>query len=112
MQDWALWLQFMRLSLHAHKLDDFLTFYRYKRNSKMRNRERQNPEVPRVPLAGPNGRPAVWPLAGSNGRPWPLFGRCLAAAAAEMSAVRACHWQLLRCLFPDLYPVRSLRTSR
>jgi len=27
---------------------------------------------------------------------WPLLGRCLAAAAAEMSAVRACHWPLLR----------------
>jgi hypothetical protein len=38
----------MRLSLHAHKIEAFLTKYRYKKNSKMRNRERQNPEVPRL----------------------------------------------------------------
>jgi hypothetical protein len=61
-EDWAFWLQLMRLSLHPHKLDGFQVQYRYKRNSKMRNRERNNPEVPR----------------------------------------------LLRCLFPDLYPVRRL----
>ena len=61
-EDWALWLQFMRLALHAHKLPGFQVKYRYKLNSKMRNRERANPEVPR----------------------------------------------LMRCLFPDLYPVRKL----
>ena len=47
-EDWALWLQFMRLALHPHKIENFLTYYRYKKNSKMRNRERQNPEVPRL----------------------------------------------------------------
>lgn len=61
-EDWALWLQFMRLALHPFKIEAFVVQYRYKKNSKMRNRERQNPEVPR----------------------------------------------LLRCLFPDLYPVRKL----
>ena len=61
-EDWAYWLQLMRLSLHPKKLDGFQVNYRYKRNSKMRNRERNNPEVPR----------------------------------------------LMRCLFPDLYPVRRL----
>ena len=61
-EDWALWLQFMRLALHPFKIDAFVVQYRYKKNSKMRNRERNNPEVPR----------------------------------------------LLRCLFPDVYPVRKL----
>jgi glycosyltransferase involved in cell wall biosynthesis len=61
-EDWAYWLQLMRLALKPHKIEEFLVQYRYKKNSKMRNRERANPEVPR----------------------------------------------LLRCLFPDLYPVRKL----
>ena len=61
-EDWAFWLQLTRLNLHFHKIDEFLTEYRFKKNSKMRNRERHNPEVPR----------------------------------------------LMRCLFPDLYPVRKL----
>jgi glycosyltransferase involved in cell wall biosynthesis len=47
-EDWAFWLQLTRLSLRPHKLDKFLTFYRFKKNSKMRNREKQNPEVPRL----------------------------------------------------------------
>jgi len=61
-EDWAFWLQLTRLPLQSRRIDAFLTLYRYKKNSKMRNRERSNPEVPR----------------------------------------------LLRCLFPDLYPVRKL----
>jgi glycosyltransferase involved in cell wall biosynthesis len=58
-EDWAFWLQLMRLPLVHFKIDEFLTQYRYKKNSKMRNREHNNPEIPR----------------------------------------------LMRCLFPDLYPV-------
>jgi len=61
-EDWAFWLQLTRLPLQSRRIDEFLTLYRYKKNSKMRNRERSNPEVPR----------------------------------------------LMRCLFPDLYPVRKL----
>mmetsp|Transcript_37479 Transcript_37479/g.121888 ORF Transcript_37479/g.121888 Transcript_37479/m.121888 type:complete len:533 (-) Transcript_37479:457-2055(-) len=47
-EDWAFWLQLTRLPLLPHKLDDFLTQYRYKKDSKMRTRERNNPEVPRL----------------------------------------------------------------
>ena len=61
-EDWAFWLQLTRVALRPHKIDSFLTQYRYKKNSKMRNRERANPEIPR----------------------------------------------LLRTLFPDLFPVRTL----
>ncbi|EOD18392.1 hypothetical protein EMIHUDRAFT_461437 [Emiliania huxleyi CCMP1516] len=48
-EDWAFWLQLTRLPLLPHKLDDFLTQYRYKKDSKMRTRERNNPEAPRLP---------------------------------------------------------------
>jgi len=47
-EDWAFWLQLTRLPLVPHKLDEFLTQYRYKANSKMRTREKNNPEVPRL----------------------------------------------------------------
>lgn len=47
-EDWAFWLQLTRLALRPHKIDEFLTQYRFKKNSKMRNRERANPEVPRL----------------------------------------------------------------
>lgn len=65
-EDWAFWLQLMRLPLVPYKIEEFLTQYRFKKNSKMRNREHYNPEIPR----------------------------------------------LLRCLFPDLYPVKPLRGWR
>ena len=44
-EDWAFWLQLTRLPLQSRRIDAFLTLYRYKTNSKMRNRERSNPEV-------------------------------------------------------------------
>ena len=47
-EDWAFWLQLTRLPLVWHKIDEFLTHYRFKKNSKMRNRQRANPEVPRL----------------------------------------------------------------
>eukprot|EP00962_Isochrysis_galbana_P012312 scaffold3473_cov122-Isochrysis_galbana.AAC.15 len=47
-EDWAFWLQLMRLPLVPFKIDEFLTQYRYKKNSKMRNREHNNPEIPRL----------------------------------------------------------------
>jgi len=47
-EDWAFWLQLTRLPLQPFKIDEFLTLYRFKKNSKMRNRERANPEVPRL----------------------------------------------------------------
>ena len=47
-EDWSFWLQLMRLALHPYKIEDFLVQYRYKANSKKRNRERNNPEVPRL----------------------------------------------------------------
>lgn len=47
-EDWAFWLQLTRLPLQSRKINEFLTQYRFKTNSKMRNRERNNPEVPRL----------------------------------------------------------------
>ena len=47
-EDWAFWLQLTRLPLQSRKIHEFLTQYRFKTNSKMRNRERNNPEVPRL----------------------------------------------------------------
>ena len=47
-EDWCLWLQFMRLALHPYKIEQFVVQYRFKKNSKMRNREKFNPEVPRL----------------------------------------------------------------
>lgn len=47
-EDWAFWLQLTRLPLQPHKIDAFLTQYRFKRQSKMRDREKANPEVPRL----------------------------------------------------------------
>ena len=47
-EDWAFWLQLTRLPLQSRKIPEFLTQYRFKANSKMRNRERNNPEVPRL----------------------------------------------------------------
>jgi len=47
-EDWAFWLQLTRLALRPFKLEAFLTQYRFKKNSKMRNREKANPEVPRL----------------------------------------------------------------
>ncbi len=45
-EDWSYWLQLTRLQLRPHHIKELLTEYRYKAVSKMRNRERQNPEVP------------------------------------------------------------------
>ena len=35
-------------TLQHKRIDEFLTLYRYKKESKMRNRQRNNPEVPRL----------------------------------------------------------------
>ena len=47
-EDWAFWLQLSRLPLQSHKLEGYLTKYRFKKNSKMRNREKYHPEIPRL----------------------------------------------------------------
>jgi glycosyltransferase involved in cell wall biosynthesis len=47
-EDWSLWLQLARLPVRARKLPGWLLLYRYRQASKMRTRERRNPEVVRL----------------------------------------------------------------
>ena len=84
-EDWAFWLQLTRLPLQPKKISEFYTQYRYKRDSKMRNRERNNPE------ARPRRRAPPAPLS-----PHPRALRLLLPARAR-AAMRGPALARVRC---------------